>query len=88
MLKTCGLDTLANDPKVCKVLGTVKTVKSSNLGAFYSEVQNYLGSKKKRQESREVQTMAFWPLIKAVRIYVKAPILSTGVVLVDLVGRQ
>src|SRR5436190_20108114 len=30
----------------------------------------------------------FWPLIRVVRLYIKAPVLSTGVVLVDLPGVQ
>ncbi|PGH20432.1 hypothetical protein AJ80_03578 [Polytolypa hystricis UAMH7299] len=32
--------------------------------------------------------MEFWPLIKVVRLYIKAPVLSTGAVLVDLPGLQ
>jgi hypothetical protein len=32
--------------------------------------------------------MEVWPLIRAVRLYVKAPVLSTGAVIVDLPGMQ
>ncbi|KAH0550909.1 hypothetical protein GP486_007727 [Trichoglossum hirsutum] len=39
--------------------------------------------KKRRRERRE---MEFWPLIRVVKIYVKAPALSTGAVIVDLPG--
>lgn len=33
-------------------------------------------------------TMGFWPLIRVVRLYVKAPVLTNGAVIVDLPGLQ
>ncbi|KLJ11534.1 hypothetical protein EMPG_13275 [Blastomyces silverae] len=36
----------------------------------------------------EKESMKFWPLIRVVRLYVKAPVLATGAVIVDLPGMQ
>ena len=37
-------------------------------------------------EEKSEATMEFWPLVKVVKIYTKATVLSTGAVLVDLVS--
>ena len=42
--------------------------------------------KPEEQQPETEDGMQLWPLIKVVRIFVKAEVLSTGVVLVDLVG--
>lgn len=42
--------------------------------------------KKKKKQKGEKKGMEFWPLIKVVKIYVKAEALSTGAVIVDLPG--
>ncbi|KAH0183485.1 hypothetical protein KCU99_g9481, partial [Aureobasidium melanogenum] len=42
-------------------------------------------NKKKKKETRK-REQEFWPLIKVIRLYVKADALSTGAVLVDLPG--
>ncbi|WES02015.1 hypothetical protein PX690_21310 [Bacillus velezensis] len=52
---------------------------------FYKELQRYVDSKEKStkekgktsEKKKEKKTMEFWPLIKVVRIFVKADALST-----------
>jgi hypothetical protein len=69
-----NVEKLLQDPCVRDVLGAVKIIESSQPEAFYTALQRY------------VDSMEFWPLIKVVRIYTKADVLSTGAVLVDLPG--
>ncbi|KAG9685146.1 hypothetical protein KCU95_g14552, partial [Aureobasidium melanogenum] len=44
------------------------------------------GNKDKKKKKTRKREQEFWPLIKVVRLYVKADALSTGAVLVDLPG--
>jgi hypothetical protein len=44
------------------------------------------GDKDKKKKKTRKREQGFWPLIKVVRLYVKADALSTGAVLVDLPG--
>ncbi|KAF7903268.1 uncharacterized protein EAF01_006317 [Botrytis porri] len=77
-----------------KVLGTTKSIEKSSPEFFYKELQRYVDSKEKStkekgkssEKKKEKKTMEFWPLIKVVRIFVKADALSTGAVIVDLPG--
>ncbi|KAI9702698.1 MAG: hypothetical protein M1820_006082 [Bogoriella megaspora] len=82
------LEKLLRDPAVQKVLGSTKSVKSSNSDAFYEDLQRYVDSKEKpsRDNKNELKRMEFWPLIKVVRIFTRSPVLATGAVIVDLPG--
>ncbi|KAK7740576.1 hypothetical protein SLS53_005421 [Cytospora paraplurivora] len=73
---------------VTDVAGKILKFAYSNAGDLYSALQKYLDSKEKGTKvgSTKPQDMAFWPLIKVVRVYCKADCLSSGAVLVDLPG--
>ncbi|KAI8635076.1 hypothetical protein F5Y19DRAFT_470125 [Xylariaceae sp. FL1651] len=87
--------TLGDDPAVNNLLGTIKTVRERTASALYEGIRVYVDSKKAAvsatSDGDEVDTerkMELWPLIKVVRIYTKADVLSTGAVIVDLPGVQ
>jgi GTPase SAR1 family protein len=80
---------LMNDPVVKAVLGQVRLHKRSSASDLKSDLQMYVGGPKKNSPDTQGQTpMAYWPLTKIVRIYLKSKVLSTGTVLVDLPGVQ
>lgn len=88
MLVRSNAEKLANRQSVTNTLGQTREINCSNANDLYAELQVYLDSKDKatKRGSRSSQDMAFWPLIKVVRVYTKAEALCTGVVLVDLPG--
>ncbi|EFQ33347.1 uncharacterized protein GLRG_08491 [Colletotrichum graminicola M1.001] len=88
---------LANFIKVREVIGKTQIVEEAECGSFYSKIQSFVDSEEKRSNngSEAASTantilqegrMAFWPLIKVVRVFLKSEVVSTGVVLVDLPG--
>lgn len=93
-------DELIQHKSVCNILGTKISFDDDDPSRFYDYLQSYVDSKKKnkkrnRKNGAKSETKSqidsepeFWPLIRAVRIYVKAPVLSTGAVIVDLPGTQ
>lgn len=90
------VEELMDDPEVRGVLGTTVYIEEAHADAFYHRLQHYVDSKEKftsssmikKTDTGEKTPMEFWPLIKVVRVYVKADALSTGAVLVDLPGTQ
>jgi hypothetical protein len=77
------------------VLGTTKKINAAQAHRFYYELQKYVDSKEKvakkdKDKDKEKQKrsfeMEYWPLIKVVKLYTRAPALSTGAVIVDLPG--
>lgn len=80
-----------NDRAVKNVLGQSRHISKGYADAFYKTLQIFVDSKEKPRkvkagEKREPRQMEFWPLIKVVKIYVKAEALSTGAAIVDLPG--
>lgn len=75
---------LVNEPRVRGVLGTTRKLQATTAGNLYRQLQSYVDSKEKNAD----KSIEYWPLIKVVRIYTKASVLSTGVCLVDLPGVQ
>jgi hypothetical protein len=75
-------------------LGTTRDIESDDPMMFYKKLQRYVDSKEKTNGLKEKankkdskpREMEFWPLIRVVRLYVKAPALATGAVIVDLPG--
>ncbi|OCT44484.1 tat pathway signal sequence [Cladophialophora carrionii] len=75
-------------------LGTTREIQSDDPTMFYKKLQRYVDSKEKthgmkekaRKKDSKPREMEFWPLIRVVRLYVKAPALATGAVIVDLPG--
>ncbi|WQF76503.1 Putative P-loop containing nucleoside triphosphate hydrolase, dynamin [Colletotrichum destructivum] len=74
---------LAEHPNVRELLGTTITMKASSASEIREQVAPYVDSKDKDDE-----TAAYWPLVKVVRIFTKACVLSNGVTIVDLPGHQ
>ncbi|KAJ4378700.1 hypothetical protein N0V86_005571 [Didymella sp. IMI 355093] len=77
------------------VLGTTKKINTAQANRFYYELQKYVDSKEKvtkrdkdkdKEKQKKPFEMEYWPLIKVVKIYTRAPALSTGAVIVDLPG--
>lgn len=71
---------LATHPSVDRLLGTTMTVKCDNAQDIREQLEPYVDSNDKDDE-----TAAFWPLVKVVRIFTKARVLANGVTIVDLV---
>lgn len=65
------------------ILGQTRQAYASDGKAFSQSITQYIDSKKSASSGKEP---AFWPLVKAVRLYLKSPILRNGLVLVDLPG--
>lgn len=86
LLAESSPETLLGDREVAKILGTVKVVKGVDAATLFGELKDYLDSTETHDVRRGRRTMATWPLIKVVRLYVKARALETGSVLVDLVS--
>lgn len=74
-------DDLLADEEVQKVLGRTVVIKDASPRGLYKQIQGYIESK----ATCDSNEMAYWPLIKMVRVFTKAAALSTGAVLVDLV---
>ncbi|KAK1475099.1 hypothetical protein CTAM01_15731 [Colletotrichum tamarilloi] len=70
---------LATHPSVNHLLGTTMTVKSGNAQDIREQLEPYVDSNDKDDE-----TAAYWPLVKVVRIFTKARVLANGVTIVDL----
>ena len=91
-IASSGWETLLRDPLVQSVLGTTRSIEASESESFYGRLQRYVDSKEKstndksKGQRKEKKKMEYWPLIKVVRIFTKAPVLSTGAVVVDLPG--
>lgn len=91
MIEASSVEKMLAYKDVQEVLGTTKTVEMSNPEFFYKELQQYVDSKEKstgekgkkarkkkgKKADKEKRIMEFWPLIKVVRIFVKADVLST-----------
>jgi hypothetical protein len=88
LIATCDPKKLLTDTSVTELLGNIRKLEESNPKAFYRQVKVYMDSKDRHGggTSTKPLEMAFWPLIKVVKLYVKSEVLSTGVVLVDLVS--
>lgn len=82
VLATSSPAAMAKEPVVRGVLGTVRRLRAPRSEDIHKQIQQFVGTK----EKGVVGQMEFWPLIKVVRIFTKAPVLSTGAVIVDLVS--
>ena len=66
-----------------KILGQTRQVHEPTVGAFNRSINPFIDSKNSAKSGGQP---AFWPLVKVVRLHLKAPILKNGLVLVDLPG--
>ncbi|KAK5652529.1 hypothetical protein OQA88_10435 [Cercophora sp. LCS_1] len=81
-------ETLATDDSVGGILGTVLQFSASNSKKLLALIGEYIDSQDKFADGKPSAVRGYWPLVKVVRIYVKSPILATGLILVDLPGVQ
>lgn len=78
--------------KNVKCLGETRKIAHADSLIFYNKLQHYVDSKEKGQkkdkdkDKNTGREQEFWPLIRVVRLYIKAHALSTGAVIVDLPG--
>ncbi|EEQ83790.2 uncharacterized protein BDCG_00595 [Blastomyces dermatitidis ER-3] len=81
---------------VSNLLGKTVEFAEDDPVLFYTKLQKYVDSKTQtrrkgmngKSKANDRKDMKFWPLIRVVRLYVKAPVLATGAVIVDLPGTQ
>ena len=90
-VKNHSVEELLENGQVCGLLGTTITLTEDNSRKFYRQLQAYVDnanrpSKANPSKSLGSQIHQVWPLIRVVRVYVKAPILNSGLTLVDLPG--
>ena len=82
--------------EVSHFLGTTVKIQESDAHRLFRHLQKYVDSKEKStstasragHQNHPVDAQELWPLIKVVRIFVKASALQTGAILVDLPGTQ
>lgn len=100
LLDSSSPGTLVGEPCAQAVLGKTLCISDSSSVHFMAKLQKYIDSKDKDDnkrgrkrgdhdagaEGKADHAMEFWPLIKVVRLYLKSDVLSTGLVLVDLVS--
>lgn len=82
------VDKLVQDEKVNDVLGVTMCLHADSAHGILEQLQPFIDSKEKNraaQSEDDETTMSTWPLVKVVRIYAKAAVLRSGLVLVDLV---
>ncbi|KAL8964903.1 MAG: hypothetical protein Q9183_004149 [Haloplaca sp. 2 TL-2023] len=80
--------------EVSHLLGTTVKIQASDADQLFRHLQKYIDSKEKLtsttsrvgHQTHPVDAQELWPLIKVVRLFVKAPALQTGAILVDLPG--
>ncbi|EGD97854.1 hypothetical protein TESG_05359 [Trichophyton tonsurans CBS 112818] len=95
--RTLSIEQIIEAPNVAFVLGRTKYVSRNDATDFYNELRKYVDSEPRSLVSDQdimdtnnmvpqSKPMQWWPLVELVRLRVKAPILSTGVILVDLPG--
>jgi GTPase Era involved in 16S rRNA processing len=78
--------TLLKEPHVVEILDSVQSVTAKTELAFAEQIKQYIESSKPKEGEKRL--ISLWPLVKVVRIYVRAQILKPGIVLVDLPGSQ
>lgn len=95
LLRT-SVNDLLHTQSISMHLGCTKHITGDDPRNFYLALHRYIDSKERdgekkstyRAKKSEPNKIQWWPLIKCVKIYLKARALSTGAVLVDLPGVQ
>ncbi|KAK1827808.1 hypothetical protein QBC39DRAFT_393544 [Podospora conica] len=79
-------ESMASHESLTGVLDSSTYVAASGPQALLDQVQLYIDSSDKFNV--DPSKMEYWPLVKVVKIFVRNPILETGLVIVDLPGVQ
>lgn len=82
LLEMTKEDTLV-DEHLSNILGKTKSISNASSKEFHKNINKFIDSSNKSAKAAKIE---YWPLVKLVRIYVKAEILRHGLVLVDLPG--
>lgn len=86
-IMTTPIQTLLDHPSVLKWLGSEVVIEEKKARTFASRVKSYVDSKGNRgPKGKKAKAQQIWPLIRVVKVFVKAKALETGAVLVDLPG--
>lgn len=88
MIEQAKAGELAKRQAVVDVLGKTREISCKTSQALYKEMRTYLDSNSKDTKGvpSEEKAMAYWPLIKVVKVYTRASVLKQGICLVDLPG--
>ncbi|KZO96719.1 hypothetical protein CALVIDRAFT_110717 [Calocera viscosa TUFC12733] len=88
-----SIDELLQHSDVHKVLGTVKKISCSNARDFHDELATFMESQEEldnmttfSMSTKAEAASQMWPLVKSIKCQLKADVLSTGAILVDLPG--
>ncbi|KAI0168301.1 hypothetical protein BJ166DRAFT_611252 [Pestalotiopsis sp. NC0098] len=90
-LANMNVEAIAGDPRVKAVLGSKHTITNADASMFFETMQQYIDSQEVETQNKTPgsrKKLQYWPLIKVVRMFIKADVLSTGAVIVDLPGVQ
>ncbi|KAK0753134.1 Dynamin family-domain-containing protein [Schizothecium vesticola] len=79
-------ESMASHESLTAVLGNAKYVAAPEPQALLDQIQEYIDSSDKLDG--QPAKMEYWPLVKVVKIFLRNPILETGLVIVDLPGVQ
>lgn len=82
-LASITTETLLLEGDLAGIFGTTRQVHAQNAKTFSTAINTYIDNNNKRGNTK---TMAYWPLVRCVRVYIKAEVLKHGLVLVDLPG--
>ncbi|TGO63417.1 hypothetical protein BCON_0013g00630 [Botryotinia convoluta] len=82
-LKNLSVEELLEDSNAKNMLGQRRIIEKSSLREFSKSIKPFID--KSKQVGDEF-AYSLWPLVKVVKLYIKADILKTGIVLVDLPG--
>lgn len=77
-------ESMASHQSLTGVLGNAECMAASEPQALLDQVQKYIDSSDKLDG--EAAKMEYWPLVKVVKVFLRNPILETGLVIVDLVS--
>ncbi|KAI4206429.1 MAG: hypothetical protein LQ348_000989 [Seirophora lacunosa] len=85
LAKPDSVQSLLTERDVSQLLGESCEVQDTQAKSFYQRLQALVDSKDRSSGTKKGEP-AYWPLIKLVKIFLRSPILSTGLMLVDLPG--
>lgn len=80
-LKKSTMTELLNHPSIQNIVGTTREIFKDDKDSFARILQEYTESSEYKGK-----TGALWPLVKTVKVFVKAEILKEGIIFVDLPG--